>query len=144
MTQSREHERRLDLTILSLPVITVVSLILFVAWSTFTVAQEKGRYDNRLEATTKLIEQLAVATKDLADSVAMRSQVWWSREDMSSFCRDVKELNPGFKCPSIRTYGYSTILDSGERAESVKKKLGRVHDEAVKAVEKDRKAHEPD
>lgn len=75
MTQSREHERRLDLTILSLPVITVVSLILFVAWSTFTVAQEKGRYDNRLEATTKLIEQLAVATKDLADSVAMRSQV---------------------------------------------------------------------
>jgi hypothetical protein len=136
-----EHEKRIDLTYTSLPIIVVVSLILFVAWSAYIITDERARIDKRLDRLSTAIAQIASAVQDVTAILSDKLGETVTVDDLRYFCADLKDANPklGLECPatSVRTFGLRSQTTKGaSELTAAGRKLGKVRD-ATTDVEHD-------
>lgn len=119
-----------------LPFATVCSLVVFVAWSTRVVTKAQLETDGKFVETARIVKELAIATKDIAESIVTRDAHTWTREDMVNWCERQTAKIPDLVCPVLFKQPYSKINDSLQGFGQVKRKLEGVLDNpALKATE---------
>lgn len=115
-----------DATKSYLPFATVISLVMFVAWSTSVVTREKIQYDHKFVETARITRDLAKATAELAEAIAKGQELTWYASDMSAWCAQQKAHYPQLTCPDW-VQPYAKINDS-RRIEKTAKELKDLRD----------------
>jgi len=113
--RDEEGEESKDLTLMTLPVITTVSLVVFVAWGTFKLTTEKYMLENRLEKMAAVLDVLTRSTKDVVQLLSVKVQEGWTVSDMAEWCQTQKSKYPDLVCPASWKKADNSKLNSLEK-----------------------------
>ena len=91
-----------DISHSQVPVVTMITIIGFFMWATYTGMTERAR----LEAKITYIESLVGAN-------SLRISDRWTRSDQALFCLNAQILNPTWKCPydSVSKFNDAPSID---------------------------------
>ena len=132
---NEQKNAMMDISKSSLPSILVVTIMVFVAYSTFVLTTEKNRVDRRFEVAADLINELANSTRELTELLSIRTRSRWSKLDMANWCVQQKLKYPDLECPplnAIDTHG--DIHDSTTGIERMGKKFDKIKEKSMRAI----------
>lgn len=127
-----------DFTKSYLPFMTVISLVVFVAWSTNVVTREKIAMDSKFAEASRVTRDLAQATAELAEAIVRGQEAGWARSEMASWCQTQKLKYVELQCPEV-WQSYSPVLDSKWLNKTLRKLDSMLEQEVLKGAKSDTK-----
>lgn len=127
-----------DVTKGYLPFLTVISLVVFVAWSTSVVTREKVAMDFKFTEASRVTRELAQATAELAEAIVRGQEAGWARSEMASWCQTQKLKYTELQCPNV-WQPYSPVLDSKGLGKTLRKLDSVLEQEVLKGAKSDTK-----
>lgn len=127
---SSEKTRVLDVTSLSNPVVTTVSIVLFFIWATNKVLQEKydfikevndraismeDKLSGEYNQLNSLVEMLVQKTNTLTYRQNFVLSNLWSKRDHMLWCGEAEKINKDFKCLDYDALKRSGLLGTYEK-----------------------------
>jgi hypothetical protein len=86
---------------IAVPLVTVVSIIGFVAWATSLVLQEKHKVEIHVLALQADIASVKLQLNDIETKLDSSTDDRWRKRDMRFFCVGAEAINDGWECPGI-------------------------------------------
>lgn len=86
---------------LTLPIVTIVGLLGFVAWGTFMLTTERNRIDKRIDRLVDSVEHLASSFESYSKSIDAALKSNYSLADHELWSARTEILNPSWKSARI-------------------------------------------
>ena len=86
---------------IAIPLVTVVSIIGFVAWATNIILEEKHLVEIRLLGFRAEVAAVKEQLNDIEKKIDEGTDDRWRKRDMKFFCVGAEAINTGWECPSV-------------------------------------------
>jgi hypothetical protein len=106
-TKNDENQKAIDARALTLPIITMISIIGFVIWITYIGTQEITAGRNKLSSIENTLIELKDEIKNIK-SASKGPDRGLTATDMAIFCLRAQILNKEWRCPSVN-HSYDSL-----------------------------------
>ena len=96
---------------LTLPIVTIVGLLGFVAWGTFMLTAERNRIDKRIDRLVDSVEHLARSFEAYSKSIDAALKSNYSLADHELWSARTEILNPAWKSARISRPEATSVME---------------------------------